>query len=100
MYQLPPKKKFGQNFLTDTSILEKIISSAGNLENKNILEIGGGSGNLTTYLLKAKPKKLLVVEIDEDYKVQSPIGDLIGWVNKIQVAKTIFLNPSTLVECK
>ena len=67
MYEIAPKKKFGQNFLTDQSIVERIISSAGQLENKSILEIGGGSGNLTKYLLKAKPKKLLVIEIDEDY---------------------------------
>ena len=67
MHQLPPKKKFGQNFLTDQSILERIIFNAGNLENKSILEIGGGSGNLTRHLLKAKPKKLTVIEIDKDY---------------------------------
>ena len=68
MYQMQPKKKFGQNFLIDQSIIEKIINTAGNLENKNIVEIGGGSGNLTKHLLKAKPKKLLVIEIDKDYK--------------------------------
>ena len=67
MYKITPKKKFGQNFLTDQSIVEKIILSAGNIENKSIIEIGGGSGNLTRYLLKAKPKKLLVIEIDKDY---------------------------------
>ena len=67
MHKINPKKKFGQNFLTDQSIVEKIILSAGNIENKSIIEIGGGSGNLTRYLLKAKPKKLLVIEIDKDY---------------------------------
>ena len=53
--------------MTDESIVEKIILSAGDIENKSIIEIGGGSGNLTKYLLKAKPKKLLVIEIDKDY---------------------------------
>ena len=67
MHEIAPKKKFGQNFLTDKSIVERIISSAGQLENKTILEIGGGSGNLTKYLMKAKPKRLLVIEIDKDY---------------------------------
>ena len=67
MYKIPPKKKFGQNFLIDQSALEKIIFTAGNLENKSVLEIGGGSGNLTKHLLKAKPKKLLVIEVDKDY---------------------------------
>ena len=67
MHEIAPKKKFGQNFLTDRPIIERIISSAGQLENKCIIEIGGGSGNLTKYLLEAKPKKLLVIEIDKDY---------------------------------
>ena len=67
MYKMSPKKRFGQNFLIDQSILEKIIFTAGSLENKSIIEIGGGSGNLTKHLLKAKPKKLLVIEIDKDY---------------------------------
>ncbi len=64
---IAPKKRFGQNFLTDQSVLEKIIRCAGPLENKSILEIGGGSGNLTKHLLKAKPKKILVIEVDKDY---------------------------------
>ena len=67
MYKIEPKKKFGQNFLTDQSVVERIVSSAGQLENKSILEIGGGSGNLTKHLIRAKPKNLLVVEIDKDY---------------------------------
>ncbi len=67
MHKVAPKKKFGQNFLTSQSVLERIILAAGQLKNKSILEIGGGSGNLTRHLIKAKPKKLLVVEIDKDY---------------------------------
>ena len=70
MPEIAPKKKFGQNFLTDQTVLERIIKSAGPLENKSILEIGGGSGNLTKHLLKAKPKKILVIEIDKDYIYQ------------------------------
>ena len=67
MPEIAPKKKFGQNFLIDQTVLERIITSAGSLENKSILEIGGGSGNLTKHLLEAKPKKILVIEIDKDY---------------------------------
>ena len=67
MHKIVPKKKFGQNFLTDQSVIERIVSTAGQLENKSILEIGGGSGNLTKHLIKAKPKDLIVVEIDKDY---------------------------------
>ena len=67
MSELAPKKKFGQNFLIDQTVLERIITSAGSLQNKSILEIGGGSGNLTKHLLAAKPKKIIVIEIDKDY---------------------------------
>ena len=65
-YNLITKKKFGQNFLTSENILDKIVAIAGNIENKNILEIGPGPGGLTTSILKQKPKKLISVEIDND----------------------------------
>ena len=67
MHKIVQKKKFGQNFLTDQSVIERIVSIAGQLENKSILEIGGGSGNLTKHLINARPKNLIVVEIDKDY---------------------------------
>ena len=59
------KKSLGQNFLIDREVLEKIVSIT-NITNKEVLEIGPGSGNLTTYILKQKPKKLYVVEKDDD----------------------------------
>lgn len=65
-YNLITKKKFGQNFLTSENILDKIVAVAGNIENKNILEVGPGPGGLTTSILKQKPKKLISVEIDND----------------------------------
>ena len=54
------KKSLGQNFLIDTNILKKIISIV-KIENKSILEVGPGTGNLTTYILKINPKKLFVI---------------------------------------
>jgi len=60
-----PKKSLGQNFLIDREVLEKIVSTT-DIVNKDVLEIGPGSGNLTTYILKQKPKKLYVVEKDDD----------------------------------
>ena len=59
------KKSLGQNFLIDREVLEKIVSIT-DITNKDVLEIGPGSGNLTTYILKKKPKKLYVVEKDDD----------------------------------
>ena len=57
------KKSLGQNFLIDNKILETIVNITL-IENKTILEIGPGSGNLTSFILKKKPKKIIVVEKD------------------------------------
>ena len=62
------KKSLGQNFLIDREVLEKIVSIT-DITNKDVLEIGPGSGNLTRYILKKKPKKLYVVEKDDDLAI-------------------------------
>ena len=59
------KKSLGQNFLIDQKIIDKIVNII-ELKNKNILEIGPGTGNLTEGILKKNPKKVLVVEKDND----------------------------------
>ena len=59
------KKSLGQNFLIDRKILDKIVNVTP-IKNKIVLEIGPGTGNLTSYILKKKPKKLLVIEKDKD----------------------------------
>jgi len=59
------KKSLGQNFLIDKIILEK-ISKTTIIKNKTVLEIGPGTGNLTHYILNNKPKKLIVIEKDND----------------------------------
>tara|TARA_Y100000591_G_scaffold322697_1_gene339424 strand:- start:921 stop:1094 length:174 start_codon:yes stop_codon:yes gene_type:complete len=51
-----PKKSLGQNFLIDKNILEKIINTT-DIEDKMVLEIGPGTGNLTSYILKKNQKK-------------------------------------------
>tara|TARA_B100001057_G_scaffold475553_1_gene542425 strand:+ start:354 stop:1133 length:780 start_codon:yes stop_codon:yes gene_type:complete len=57
------KKSLGQNFLIDKNILKKIVETI-NIENKIILEIGPGTGNLTSFILKKNPKKIFVIEKD------------------------------------
>ena len=59
------KKSLGQNFLIDEKILEKITNST-DIYNKIILEIGPGTGNLTSYILKKNPKKMFVIEKDNE----------------------------------
>ena len=57
------KKSLGQNFLIDQNIIDKIINII-DIRDKNILEIGPGTGNLTEKILRKKPKNFLVVEKD------------------------------------
>ena len=56
------KKNLGQNFLIDQNIINKIIDVV-NIENKSILEVGPGTGNLTRSLIKKKPKPLFLEEL-------------------------------------
>jgi len=57
------KKSLGQNFLTDLNIIEKIVNLV-DIKNKTIVEVGPGTGNLTKFILKNNPKKVLVIEKD------------------------------------
>lgn len=59
------KKSLGQNFLIDRDVLEKIVNVAP-IKNKIVLEIGPGTGNLTSFILKYNPERLFVVEKDND----------------------------------
>ena len=62
------KKSLGQNFLIDREVLDQIVSTC-DITNKEILEIGPGTGNLTTYILKKNPKKVYVVEKDDELAI-------------------------------
>ena len=62
------KKSLGQNFLIDDSIIDKIVETTS-INNKNVIEIGPGTGNLTKAILKKKPKKFFVVEKDNDLSI-------------------------------
>ena len=62
---IKPKRSLGQNFLTDQKVLEQIVSTV-EIADKEVLEIGPGSGNLTSFILKKKPKKIYVIEKDDD----------------------------------
>ena len=59
------KKSLGQNFLIDRNVLETIVGTT-KIKDKTILEIGPGTGNLTSFILKKKPKKFFVIEKDSD----------------------------------
>ena len=63
---LKPKRKFGQNFLTDDNIAKDIVSFLSDSKTKTIIEIGPGKGILTKFLLKISQKEIKFVEIDEE----------------------------------
>ena len=77
------KKSLGQNFLIDQNILKKIVNIT-EIKNKNILEIGPGTGNLTTHILSKKPNKIFVIEKDENLaiKLSNNFKDKIKVINK------------------
>ena len=62
-YEFAFQKKFGQNFLIDTHVLEKIIAAAGVTEDDCVLEIGPGIGTMTQYLAE-HARHVIAVEID------------------------------------
>ena len=63
-YNFVFQKRFGQNFLVDTRILEKIITAAHIEEDDCVLEIGPGIGTMTQYLCESA-RKVIAVEIDK-----------------------------------
>lgn len=64
-YEFMFQKKFGQNFLIDTHVLEKIISAAGITKYDCVLEIGPGIGTMTQYLAE-NAGHVVAVEIDRN----------------------------------
>ena len=64
-YQFAFQKRFGQNFLIDAHVLEKIIRAAGVTKEDFVLEIGPGIGTMTQYLAEAAGK-VWAVEIDRN----------------------------------
>jgi len=76
------KKSLGQNFLTDRNILEKIVNVTA-IKNKIIFEVGPGTGNLTSFILKNKPKKVFVIEKDNDLaeKLNVNFGEQLTVIN-------------------
>ena len=109
------KKSLGQNFLIDENILDKIVNVT-EIKNQVVLEVGPGTGNLTSYILQKKPKKFFVVEKDENLilKLNEKFSDNINIINndilkvdeknlandKIIVFGNLPYNISTEILCK
>ena len=94
------KKSLGQNFLIDQFIIEKITNIVL-LKNQNILEIGPGTGNLTSFILKKNPKKVCVIEKDESLvlKLKENFKDKIQIINKdiLKIDETLLFKEKVIV---
>ena len=98
-YKFNFQKKYGQNFLIDTSVLERIIGAAEITKEDCILEIGPGIGTMTQYLAEAA-RQVIAVEID---KALIPIlGETLAAYTNVTVinADVLKLDLKQLVEEK
>ena len=57
------KKSLGQNFLIDNNVIKEIVECA-NIEDREVLEVGPGTGSLTKKIIEKKPKKVFLIEKD------------------------------------
>lgn len=85
------KKKFGQNFLIDENIINKIVLSSDVKEDTIVLEIGVGSGNLTKKLAEVA-KNVVGYEIDE--KLRPIIAESLKPFSNVEIIYDDFLNRS------
>ena len=94
------KKSLGQNFLIDKNILNKIVNIT-DIQNKLILEIGPGTGNLTSLIIQKKPKKFIVIEKDNNLakKLQNKFEDQLIVINKdvLKVDEKLLFNDKVTV---
>ena len=78
------KKSLGQNFLIDDNLLKRIVVSGDINKDSHVLEIGPGTGNLTRYILKKNPRKVFVIEKDNNLSeiLNKEFGDKINIINE------------------
>ena len=88
-----PKKSLGQNFLIDQNLINKICEIV-EIKGKNILEIGPGTGNLTTTILSKNPKRYIAVE--KDRELIKPLNEKFGKKIKIINQDILELNGKLL----
>ena len=81
-YHFNFQKKFGQNFLIDTHVLEKIIAAADVTKDDFVLEIGPGIGTMTQYLCE-HARAVAAVEIDKN--LIPILGDTLGAYDNVEI---------------
>ncbi|MET3558354.1 16S rRNA (adenine1518-N6/adenine1519-N6)-dimethyltransferase [Streptococcus rupicaprae] len=91
------KKSFGQNFLTDTNILQKIVDTAEIDETVNVIEIGPGIGALTEFLAE-RAAEVMAFEIDD--RLIPILADTLGRFDNVQVVHADILTVDLQTQIK
>jgi 16S rRNA (adenine1518-N6/adenine1519-N6)-dimethyltransferase len=96
-YNLRPDKGLGQNFLVDTTSLQRVVEVAGIKTSDNVLEIGPGLGNLTR-LLAVQANQVTAVEVDPD--LIPPLREVLAPFVNVQVVQNdiLALDPAQLMK--
>lgn len=76
------KKQFGQNFISDTNLLESIVSASGIDENTTVVEIGCGAGTLTRALAE-RAKKVYAYDVDK--ALQPVLAETLAGLDNVEV---------------
>lgn len=103
MSSVRPKKSLGQHFLKDENIARKIVDAISGLPQKKVLEIGPGTGVLTSILIKNDDIDFYAIEVDsEAYEFLSAtypsLGDKLIFQNFLKLnLKDIFSDPLTII---
>lgn len=98
-----PKKSLGQHFLKDENIARKIVNAISELPQKKVLEIGPGTGVLTSLLLQQRDIDLYAIEVDEEaYEFLSStypsLGEKLIFQNFLKIKlHDIFSDPVTII---
>ena len=91
------KKSFGQNFLTDTNILQKIVDTAEIDKNVNVIEIGPGIGALTEFLAESAAE-IMAFEIDD--RLIPILADTLGRFDNVTVVNQDILKTDLQTQIK
>ena len=98
---LKPKKKLGQNFLTDENIIKKIINCTSISHENEIFEIGAGTGNLTKCIIEKNPKKIFLIEKDKNlYEIlKKKFGEKIKIFNEdiLKFSNNSYFSKNTII---
>ena len=94
------KKSLGQNFLIDYKIINTIVNTVPITE-KSVLEVGPGTGNLTSFILKKNPKEFIVIEKDNELSLnlKNKFNNKIKIINDdiLKIDETTLFNEKVIV---